>query len=205
MKVVLINGSPHEKGCTFTALTEVASTLNLNSIETEIFWIGTNPVRGCVACGSCRKTGRCVYEDDVCNQIIDLFTEANGIILGSPVYYAGPNGALCAILDRVFFAGSSSFKYKPAAAIASCRRAGAIASFDRLNKYFTINCMPVVSSQYWNDVHGSKPEDVQKDLEGMQIMRTLGHNMSWLLKNLAGEKTAIPILNEEKVRTNFIR
>ena len=206
MKVVLVNGSPNEKGCTFTALSEVAGALHKNSIETEIFWIGTNPIRGCVACGTCRKNGgRCVYDDDPCNHMIDLFTSTDGIVIGSPVYYAGPNGALCAILDRVFFAGSSGYKYKPAAAIASCRRAGAISSFDRLNKYFTINNMPIVSSQYWNDIHGTNPEEAKRDLEGMQIMRTLGDNMAWLLKNLAGEKTAIPISHEEKIRTNFIR
>lgn len=206
MKVALLNGSPNEKGCTNRALNEVASVLNNNNIVTEIFWIGIGPVYGCTACGFCRKNSSgCIYREDPCNRIINLFKEADGIIIGSPVYYSGPNGALCAILDRVFFAGSDKFQYKPAAAISSCRRAGSVAAFDRLNKYFTINNMPIVSSQYWNNIYGTNPEETAKDLEGMQIMRRLGENMAWMLKNLSGERTDPPVPFEDVVRTNFIR
>jgi len=206
MKVVLLNGSPNERGCTNRALTEVSSALNNNNIVTEFFWIGRGPVYGCTSCGYCRKKGEgCIYTDDPCNSIINLFKESDGIIIGSPVFYSGPNGALCAVLDRVFFAGSDNFKYKPAAAISSCRRAGSVATFDRLNKYFSINNMPIVSSQYWNNIYGTNPEETAKDLEGMQIMRRLGENMAWMLKNLSGEKTNPPVMFEDVVMTNFIR
>ena len=150
MKVLLINGSTHKEGCTFTALSEVAGTLKKNGIETQIFHIGNGLFHGCNACGYCFTKNKCVFEDDVCNEIAKLIQEADGIIVGSPVYYAGPNGALCAILDRVFFSSSRLFASKPAAAVVSCRRSGASATFDRLNKYFTISQMPVVASQYWN-------------------------------------------------------
>ena len=185
MKVLLINGSPKEKGCTFTALSEVAGALEKNGVETEVFHIGTKPVRGCVACAKCKATGLCVFDDDVCNSLIEKINEADGIIVGSPVYFSGPNGVLCALLDRVFFSNySSKFNHKPAAAVVSCRRAGSTAALDRLNKYFTIAQMPVVSSSYWNMVHGNAPEHVLLDLEGLQIMRTLGKNMAWMLKSI---------------------
>ncbi len=181
MKVLLINGSPHKNGCTYTALNEVATTLNKNGIETEIFHIGTKPIAGCIACRKCIETGKCVFDDDV-NKIGARLDEFQGIILGSPVYYAGPCGQLCSFCDRLFFAHGKKLVGKLAAAVVSCRRGGATASFDRLNKYFTICNMQVVGSQYWNMVHGHTPEDVYKDKEGLQTMRTLGQNMAWLLK-----------------------
>jgi multimeric flavodoxin WrbA len=208
MKVLLINGSPHEKGCTFTALNEIKKTLESENVEAEIFHIGTNPVRGCIGCGGCAKNnGKCVFNDDVVNEIIEKAKTSDAFVIGSPVHYAAPAGALCAVLDRVFYAGSSNFKYKPGAAIVSCRRSGTTAALDCLNKYFTISNMPVVSSCYWNMVHGSCPEDVLKDEEGLQIMRGIGHNMAWLLKCIElGEKNGIshPV-PEAKIRTNFIR
>ncbi|MDE7283458.1 MAG: flavodoxin family protein [Lachnospiraceae bacterium] len=203
MKVLLINGSPHENGCTYTALSEVAKTLETEGIETHIFHIGKKPVRGCIACGACGKLGKCVFDDDPANEMMKLMQEADGIVIGSPVYYAGPNGALCALLDRAFYAGSG-FEFKPAAAVVSARRSGTTATFDRLNKYFTINRMPVVSSQYWNGVHGSTPDDVKKDEEGLQTMRTIGYNMAWMLKSIAEGKQPLPTI-EPFNRTNFIR
>ncbi len=206
MKVLLINGSPHQNGCTFTALSEVASALKNNGVETDFFHIGTKAIYGCTACGSCRKTGKCIFADDGVNHCAFLAKECDGLIVGSPVYYAGPNGALCAFLDRLFFstAGSGAFTRKPAACVLSCRRGGASAAFDRLNKYFTISQMPVVSSQYWNAVHGTKPQDVKQDLEGLQIMRTLGNNMAWLLKSIKEGKAPLPEA-EPRIATNFIR
>lgn len=204
LKVLLVNGSPNKEGCTYTALKEVALELEKNSIEIDIFNIGTKPVQGCIACRGCFKEGKCVLNDDLYNNIVEKIKGVDGIIIGSPVYYSGPNGSLCALLDRVFFSSGSHLKHKPAAAVVSCRRGGASATFDRLNKYFTINQMPVVSSQYWNSVHGSKPEDVKKDLEGLQIMRTLGKNMAWMLKTI--KKSPFPYPEEEsRVATNFIR
>ena len=207
MKVLLINGSPHEKGCTFTALNEVAETLNKNGIETEIFWIGKKAIQGCVACWGCSKLGRCVFNDDGVNSLNARANEFDGLIVGSPVYYAGPSGQLMAFLDRLFFSGGEGWAGKPGACVVSGRRAGTVTSFDRLNKYFTINNMPVVSSRYWNEVHGNTPEEVKQDLEGMQIMRTLGINMAWLLKCIdAGNKAGVPKPEyEETVFTNFIR
>jgi multimeric flavodoxin WrbA len=207
MNVLLINGSPHKNGCTFTALSEIAGELEQQGIETHIFPIGTKAIRGCIACGKCRESGYCACSDDPVNECIDLMKKADGIIVGSPVYYASPNGALSALLDRVFFAGGNSFAYKPAAAIVSCRRGGAASAFDALNKYFTISSMPVVSSQYWNEVHGQTPEEVRKDLEGLQVMRTLGRNMAWLLKCIDVAKETVPFPEKETARhrTNFIR
>lgn len=206
MNVLLINGSPHKNGCTFTALSEVAGQLNAQGIDTHILHIGNKPIQGCIACGKCLQTGRCVFENDPVNECIDRLKQADGLVVGSPVYYAGPNGALCSLLDRVFYGKSGPYAYKPAAAVVSCRRGGATASFDRLNKYFTISCMPVVSSQYWNEVHGNTPEEVRQDLEGLQIMRTLGRNMAWLIKCIeAGRGTVPPPEQEPFTRTNFIR
>ena len=207
MKVLLVNGSPHENGCTFTALSEIAGVLMDEGVETEWFHIGTKPVRGCIACRKCitenKSAGNCTFDDDPCNILIEKMQAANGLIIGSPVYYAGPNGALCALLDRAFYATGAMIG-KPGAAIVSCRRGGASAAFDRLNKYFTINQMPVVSSQYWNAVHGNTPTEVRQDLEGLQIMRTLGRNMAWILKSLQSAGLPLPP-SEEKQRTNFIR
>lgn len=208
MKVLLVNGSPKEKGCTYTALCEVQKELEKNGIETELFNIGTTPVRGCAACGGCAKTnGKCVFSDDVVNKLIDKAKEADGFVFGAPVHYAAPAGAICAVLDRAFYSGGKYFAYKPAAAVVSCRRAGSTASLDVLNKYFLINNMPVVSSQYWNMVHGAKPEDVLKDEEGLQIMRTLGKNMAWLLRCInAGADAGVNIPEKEpRLRTNFIK
>ncbi len=182
MKVLLINGSPHKTGCTYTALSEVASILNKNGIETEIYHIGTKPIAGCIACNKCFENGKCVFDDDGVNQIGSRLDEFDGIVIGSPVYYAGPSGQICSFCDRLFFSHGKKLIGKLAAAVVSCRRGGATASFDRLNKYFTINKMQVVGSQYWNMVHGFNPDDVKKDQEGLQTMRTLAQNMAWLLK-----------------------
>lgn len=203
MNVLLVNGSPHKNGCTYTALSEVARALEEDGVSTEIFHIGTKPVHGCIACGGCAKTGRCVFTDDPANEMIERAQAADGIVVGSPVYYAGPNGALCALLDRMFYAGSG-FEFKPAAAVVSARRSGTTATFDRLNKYFTINRMPVVSSQYWNAVHGNTPDEVRQDEEGLQIMRTLGHNMAWMLKSIEAGDQPLPAAEPFK-QTNFIR
>ncbi len=207
MKVLLINGSPNKKGCTYTALCEVEKELTKQDIETEIFHIGKKPIRGCTACAKCLELNKCVFEDDGVNVALDKAEKADGFIFGSPVHYAGASGFITSFLDRCFFAGSDVFAYKPGAAVVSCRRGGATAALDQLNKYFTINQMPVVSSQYWNMVHGNMPEDVLQDLEGMQIMRTLGRNMAWLLKTIqAGKKAGIvPPEPEERIWTNFIR
>lgn len=206
MKVLMINGSPNEKGCTYTALTEAAGQLNREGIETEILSLGRDTVRGCIGCGGCyAKEGRCIF-DDIVNTALEKMEKSDGLIVGSPVYYASANGSLISLLDRMFFAGNC-FAFKPAAAVASARRAGTTATLDQLNKYFAISNMPVVPSQYWNMVHGMTPEDVKKDLEGMQVMRTLGSNMAWMLKSFeAGRKAglAAPVV-EEKIFTNFIR
>ncbi len=202
MKVLLINGSPNKEGCTYTALREVADTLEKEGVDTQIYHIGTKPVYGCTACRACFKLKKCVIDDDICNELADLCAEADGIVIGSPVYYAGANGALTAILDRMFYSSSRRFAYKPAAAVVSCRRGGAGSAFDRLNKYFTISQMPIVSSQYWNAVHGNTPEQVKKDLEGMQVMRALGHNMAWMLKAVAAGEKPAP-LGEPKAFTSF--
>jgi len=206
MKVLLVNGSPHAKGCTFTALTEVAETLKANGIDTEIMHLGTKPISGCLGCGKCFKTGKC-FMDDVVNVFLDKAPEADGFVFGSPVHYAAASGQLTSFLDRVFYGKSALFYNKPGAAVVSCRRGGASAAFDQINKYFTINNMPIVSSQYWNQVHGNTPEEVKQDLEGMQTMRTLGRNMAWLLKCIeAGKNAGIPLPEQEpRLRTNFIR
>ena len=207
MKVILVNGSPKAKGCTYTALCEVAGALEKSGIETEIFHVGTEAIRGCMGCGACRKLDKkCVYKDSV-NTFIEKAEEADGFIFGSPVHYASASGVLTSFLDRAFYAGKPNFEYKPGAVIVSCRRGGASAAFDQLNKYFTISNMPIVSSQYWNQVHGNNPEEVKQDLEGMQTMRTLGNNMAWLLKSIeAGKKAGIGVPEKEiKVSTNFVR
>ena len=202
MKVLLVNGSPNEQGCTFTALSEVASALEKNGVESEIFHIGKGPIQGCIACGACREKGSCAFADDVYLALSEKMAAADGIIIGSPVYFSGPNGALCALLDRVFYTSSGKYAHKPAACVVSCRRGGASATFDRLNKYFTISQMPVVSSQYWNAVHGRNPEEVRRDLEGLQIMRTLGSNMAWLIKCIqAGDPPPQP--EERREMTSF--
>ena len=208
MKVLLINGSPKAQGCTYTALCEVAKELEKENIETEIFHIGSKPIRGCMACGGCSKinSGKCIYNDDTVNVALEKARSVDGFIFGSPVHYASPSGLITSFLDRFFYAGDG-FQYKPGAAIVSCRRGGATSAFDQLNKYFTISNMPIVSSQYWNMVHGNTPEEVKQDLEGMQTMRTLGKNMAWLLKSIqAGREAGIQLPEKEpRVATNFIR
>ncbi|MDE5778891.1 MAG: flavodoxin family protein [Lachnospiraceae bacterium] len=206
MKVLLVNGSPNEKGCTYTALSEIAKTLEGEGIETEIFHIGNKPVRGCIGCGGC-KNGQCVFDDDILNRLAERVKEADGYVFGSPVYYASPNGAMLAVMDRLFYSAGKYMAYKPAACIASARRAGTTATYDVLNKYIGINHMLMVPANYWNMVHGSKAEDVKQDLEGLQTMRTIGKNMAWLLNLLeTGKANGIkhPKI-EEKIRTNFIR
>ena len=203
MKVLLFNGSPNKEGCTYTALREVADTLKKQGIETELLWIGREPVSGCRACGGCRKLGHCVIDDGVAKLSARL-EEFDGFVFGSPVYYASADGQLCSFMDRLFHSCSSQMRLKPAACVVSCRRGGASAAFDRINKYFTIAQMPVVSSRYWNQVHGYTPDDVRKDEEGLQTMRTLGDNMAWLLKCI--EKAALPLPEQEPpMVTNFIR
>lgn len=206
MKVLLINGSPNEHGCTYTALSEVASALNQQNVETEILYLGKTPIAGCIACGKCYESGKCVFQDKV-NDVLDKIEEYDGLVLGSPVYYAGPAGQLCAFLDRLFYCSKGRMAGKIGASVVSCRRGGASAAYDRLNKYFSISNMHIAGSQYWNQVHGSTPEDVRKDEEGLQTMRTLGQNMAWLLKNREAAKengVAFPQY-EARVSTNFIR
>ena len=205
MKVLLINGSPNERGCTYTALAEVAATLQKHGIETEILYLGKKPIAGCIVCGKCQLTGRCVFNDLV-NEVSAKLDGYDGIVVGSPVYYAGPTGQLTAFLDRLFYPNEARMAGKFAASVVSCRRGGASAAFDRLNKYFLISNMHVVGSQYWNQVHGFTPDDVRKDKEGLQTMRTLGENMAWLLKCIeAGKKAGVPFpAYEARVRTHFI-
>jgi len=210
MKVLLVNGSPHAKGCTYTALKEVANTLEKEGISTDIFWIGNKPLSGCIACKICGDKKKCVFEDRV-NDFLAIAASADGFVFGSPVHYASATGAITSFMDRAFYAdrlsGRNSFYLKPAAAIVSARRAGTSATFDQLNKYFTITEMPVISSRYWNMVHGATPEDVKKDLEGLQIMRVLARNMAWFLKcTEAGRNAGVELpVKEETTYTNFIR
>lgn len=206
MKVLLLNGSPRPHGCTYTALMEAAGALEAEGVETELFQVGTAPVGGCLGCGVCKKTGKCFLDDGV-NAFVEKSAGADGFLFGAPVHYASASGAATSFLDRAFYSGGARFAYKPGAVVVSCRRGGASAAFDQLNKYFTINNMPVVSSLYWNQVHGNTPDEVRQDLEGMQTMRTLGRNMAWLLKSIqAGRAAGVAIPRaEERVQTNFIR
>lgn len=206
MKVLLLNGSPNANGCTFTALSEVEKVLKSHGIETELFQIGKKPVAGCIACRKCKDGAPCIFDDGV-NELAVRLDEFDGIVIGAPVYYAGPAGQATAFLDRLFYSVGKKLRGKPGAAVVSCRRGGASAAFDRLNKYFSINSMPIVTSQYWNQVHGNTPEEVLQDEEGLQTMRTLGENMAWLLRCIeAGKAAGIPAPNyEAPLRTNFIR
>ncbi len=204
-KVLLINGSPHQRGCTYTALKEVASTLEKKGIETEIYQIGTKPVAGCIACGHCSRTGRCIYDDGV-NETASRIDEYAALVVGSPVYYSGASGQICSFLDRLFYTAGNRMAGKLGAAVVSCRRGGATAAFERLNKYFEISSMHTVGSQYWNQVHGHTPEDVLKDEEGLQTMRTLAQNMAWLIKCIEeGDREGVerPVY-EKRLVTNFI-
>lgn len=206
MKVILVNGSPKKNGCTYTALEEVAGALEKNGVETEIFWVGNKPLSGCLGCGACLKNGKC-FMDDTVNEFVEKAKEADGFIFGSPVHYAAASGSITSFLDRAFYGKSAIFAGKPGAAVVSCRRGGASAAFDQLNKYFTISNMTIVGSQYWNQVHGNTPEQVKEDLEGLQTMRTLGNNMAWLIKCIeAGKKEGITFPEREaSISTNFIR
>lgn len=211
MKVVLVNGSPHKEGCTYTALLEVSKTLNEEGIETEIFWIGNKPIAGCIACHACVKSGKCVFDDAV-NTFRDLAKEADGFIFGTPVHYAAASGNMTSFMDRLFFSefcgnANKMFYLKPAACVLSARRAGTTATYDQMNKYFGLHEMPIVSTRYWNMVHGAKPEDVHEDKEGMFNMRVLGRNMAFFVKckQVALENGVALPKEEAPVFTNFIR
>ena len=211
MKVLLVNGSPHQKGCTFTALSEVAAALNEEEMETDFYWIGNKPIGGCIGCFQCAKKQKCVFEDSV-NEFTALAAGYDGFVFGSPVYYVGMNGSLMNFMDRVFFSASAQephpFRFKPAAAVVSARRAGTTSTLDQMNKYFFHQQMPIATSRYWNMVHGNTPEEVRQDEEGLQTMRYLGRNMAWLLKlKEVGEEAGVkqPKQEEKRESTNFIR
>lgn len=206
MKVILVNGSPHEHGCTDCALSVIADSLSKNGVESEIFWVGVRPVSGCIACNLCRQTGCCAINDRV-NDFLDLAESADGFVFGSPVHYASASGAITSFMDRAFYAGGRLMRLKPAACIASARRAGTTATLDQLNKYLLINEMPVVSSCYWPMIHGAKAEDILKDEEGIAVMQTLGRNMAWLLHAIEAAKAAgvNPPAPQARPITNFIR
>ena len=206
MRVILVNGSPNEKGCTYTALKEIEKILIEEGIDTQIFWIGKS-IGGCMACRACAKTGKCVIDASV-NEFVKTARTADGFVFGSPVHYAAASGNLTSFMDRAFFSGKGAFAFKPAACVVSARRAGTTAAFEQINKYFTISQMPVISSKYWNMVHGSNPDDVAKDKEGLQTMRVLARNIAWFLKlREAGDKAGIPLPKQEESieHTNFIR
>lgn len=205
MKVLLVNGSPHEKGCTYTALNEVSSSLVQNNIDTEIIWLGTEPIAGCIGCNVCINSGKC-FRNDIVNLFLDKVSDSDGFVFGTPVHFASASGSLTSFMDRAFYGRRNLFEHKPAATVVSCRRGGATGAFEQINKYFSMNNMPIVTSQYWNQVHGTTPDEVKKDLEGMQTMRTLGNNMAWLLKCIdTAKKSGISYpQNEDIVKTNFI-
>ena len=210
MKVLLINGSPKEKGCTYTALLEISKTLQEEGVDSETYNIGNSPIAPCRACGACGKLGRCAIDDEV-NELLERLNEFDGIIIGSPVHYASASGGTVAFLDRLFYAnaraGKADLRMKPGSAIASARRAGTTATIDELNKYFQIHQMPIISGRYWNMVHGQTPDDVKKDLEGLQNMRFLARNMAYYLKCIeAGKNAGIKLPKQEEVTfTNFIQ
>lgn len=211
MKVMLVNGSPHRHGCTDRALQEVARTLEQNGVKAEIFWIGAKPVGGCIACGGCDRTGACVFDDAV-NEFRAKAAEADGFVFGAPVHYAHAGASLLGFMDRLFYSNGRAgqpnvFRHKPAAAVASARLAGTTAALDDIQKFLTISQMPVVSSRYWNNVHGNTPEEVEQDAEGLWTMRQLGRNMAWLLRSIeAGRAAGLePPAQEPGARTNFIR
>ncbi len=207
MKVLLVNGSPHEHGCCREALGEIAAALEAEGVGSDIFWIGAKPIAGCMGCGACGKLGRCVFDGDSVNRFMEIAGEYDGYIFSSPVHYASMSGGMTSFMDRVFYSGGHKLRGKPAAGIVSARRGGTTAALDQLNKYFYIAGMPIATSQYWPMVHGNTPEEVRRDLEGMQIMRTLARNMAWLVKAFAAARAAgiEPPELEERVSTNFIR
>lgn len=205
MRVLLINGSPRERGNTYTALSEITKVLQEEQIDTEIINLGKGAVQGCIACGWCGRQGKCTFNDDLYYRVWRAVKDGiDGLIVGSPVYYGGPNGSLCALLDRVFYSLGRELQYKPAASVVVCRRGGATSTFDRLNKYYTMMNMPVVSSQYWNLAYGQTPGQVAQDEEGMQTMRTLARNMAWMLRHLRTNNDDLPE-QEPPLRTNFIK
>ena len=206
MKVLLVNGSPRAKGNTYIALHEMEKVFHENGIETELLHIGQMDIRGCIACGSCHEKGKCVF-DDVVNEAAIKLKDCDGLVVGSPVYYASANATLIAFLDRLFYSsGHSDKNMKVGASIAVARRGGCSATFDQLNKYFTISGMPIASSQYWNSVHGCAPGEAEQDAEGLQTMRTLARNMTFLMKSIALGKEAYGLPEKEPgIATNFIR
>ena len=210
MKVLLVNGSPHKEGCTYTAVCEVADTLRSEGIEADMFWIENKAISGCLACRACAKTSFCVLQDRV-NEFLKIAGDYDGFVFGSPVHWGSASGNMASFMDRAFYAnlrgGGTRFLLKPAAAVVSARRAGTTFTVDQMNKYFNLAQMPVISSRYWNIVHGAKPEEVKQDLEGMQVMRILGRNMAYFLKcKEAAEKAGIkPPVQEAVTHTNFIR
>lgn len=205
MKVILVNGSSRKNGCTNAALREVEWALNEEGIETELFFIGNKALPDCIACRRCREIGRCIF-DDIVNEFTEKAKSADGFVFGSPVYFAHPSGRLLTFMDRAFYSGGSAFAFKPAAAVLSARRAGTTASFDVINKYFTICSMPIVSSTYWNHVYGAQPEEVGEDKEGLMTMYNIGKNMAWMLKCIElGKKNGINHPENKKVLTNFVR
>lgn len=205
MKVLLLNGSPHAQGSTYTALHEMEEIFHAEGIETELVHVGNQAIRGCIACGSCGRTGKCVF-DDMVNEVAKKFEEADGLVVGSPVYYASANATLVALLDRLFYSAHFDKRMKVGAGVVSARRGGLSATYDELNKYFTISGMPVASGQYWNSIHGNNAAEAEQDLEGLQSMRTLARNMSFLIKSIALGKEAYGLPETEpKVWTNFIR
>lgn len=204
MKILLINGSPNLDGCTYTGLKIISEELKKENIDSEIIQIGKKAIAGCIGCASCKSVGKCVF-DDIANDVIEKLKEADGLVIGSPVYYASPNGNLISLLDRVFFA-SKNLEMKVGASIVSCRRGGATASFDCLNKYFLISNMPVAGSNYWNMIHGSKASDVYEDAEGVQTLRMLARNISFLVKSIKlGKENNLKLELEPKIKTNYIR
>ncbi|MBE6976720.1 MAG: flavodoxin family protein [Ruminococcaceae bacterium] len=206
MKVLLVNGSPRQHGCTYTALSEAAKAFNQKGIETEIVWVGAQPVAGCTACGSCKKTGKCVF-DDLVNRIVENIDSYDGFIFGTPVYYGGPSGQILALMNRLFYTAAPKMAGKPVASVVSCRRGGSSATFQQMNMAYMITNMIVVTSQYWNQVHGNTPKEVMQDAEGLQTMRTLAENMTYIMNCIeAGKAAGVPApAYEPRERTNFIR
>ncbi|MDR0989409.1 MAG: flavodoxin family protein [Prevotellaceae bacterium] len=206
MNVLLVNGSSRSNGCTDVALREVARALHEEGVETTFFFIGNKPLSDCIACNKCNELGRCILEDGVVNELVEQAKHADGFVFGSPVYYAHPSARLLTVLDRAFYSGGEHLAYKPAAAVLSARRAGQVASMDVLNKYFTINHMPVVSSNYWNHVYGAQADEVATDEEGLLTMYNIGKNMAWLLQCIElGKAHGLPHPEGRKVFTNFVR
>lgn len=206
MKVLLVNGSPHQHGCTYTALSEAAAALNQCGIDTEIFWVGNKAVQGCIACGGCYQSHHCVFDDEI-TRLGDRIEEYDGFIFGTPVYYGGPSGQILSLMNRLFYTHSRKMAGKPVSAVVSCRRGGASAAFQQMNMHFMMTNMIVITSQYWNQVHGNTPEEVRQDIEGMQTMRTLAENMTYVLRSIeAGKAAGVPApAYEPKTYTNFIR